>query len=70
MTARRRLLRPPRPFAEPQRNQRRMKLEANLASERGSLSRWMVRLKRAFHAMEKLQRRIARLERQLRSSSS
>ena len=28
-------------------------------------SRWMSRLKRAFHAMEKLQTKIARLERQV-----
>ena len=36
-----------------------------LANERSSLSRWMARLKRAFHSVEKLQQRIARLERQI-----
>ena len=34
-----------------------------LAAERQSLDRWMSRLKRAFHAVEKQQTKIARLER-------
>lgn len=40
----------------------RMKLER----EQETLSRWMTRLKRAFHSFEKYQQRAARLERQIR----
>lgn len=63
-TPRRRLIRPPRsshshPAAQLQ------KLHAKLAKERLDLSRWMTRLKRAFHAVEKHQQRISRLEKQI-----
>ncbi|MFO1007273.1 MAG: hypothetical protein U0929_15035 [Planctomycetaceae bacterium] len=34
-----------------------------LATEKQSLDRWMSRLKRAFHAVEKQQTKVARLER-------
>ena len=34
-----------------------------LAAEKQSLDRWMTRLKRAFHAVEKQQTKVARLER-------
>lgn len=37
-----------------------------LAEEQRALSRWMARLKRAFHSLEKHQLRVARLERQIR----
>jgi hypothetical protein len=40
-------------------------LRARLTAERTALARWMGRLKRAFHTVGKVQRRIARLERQL-----
>jgi hypothetical protein len=38
-----------------------------LHKEQQSLGRWMSRLKRAFHAVEKQQRRVTRLERQIAS---
>ena len=38
---------------------------ARLERERASLARWMTRLRRAFNAVEKQQRRIRYLERQL-----
>ncbi len=37
----------------------------DLTKEQEALSRWMTRLKRAFHKVEKLQQRVARMERQL-----
>jgi hypothetical protein len=40
---------------------RRSKLEA----EQECLTRWMSRLKRAFHAVEKQQQKVARLEREI-----
>lgn len=39
---------------------------ARLAVEQQALSRWMTKLKRAFHSLEKHQQRVARLERQIR----
>jgi len=41
-----------------------------LASERAALARWLTRLKRAFHAVEKQQARISRIERRLNQSQS
>ena len=41
------------------------KRQQQLTKERAALRRWMTKLKRAFHVMEKQQRRIASLERQL-----
>ena len=38
-----------------------------LVQDRTALARWMSRLKRAFHVVEKLQQRVARLDRQLAS---
>jgi hypothetical protein len=63
---RRRLLRPPSPPSENGRRHqllatRRTKLEA----EQQSLARWMSRLKRAFHAVERLQLRVTRMEREI-----
>jgi len=43
------------------------KARARLTQARNALARWMTRLKRAFHAMDKQQRAIARLERQIRT---
>ncbi len=37
-----------------------------LAEEQQTLTRWMAKLKRAFHSLEKHQQRVARLERQIR----
>lgn len=48
-----------------QRQRRDTRLRSRLEQERVSHSRWMARLKRAFHAVEKSMTRIARLERQL-----
>jgi hypothetical protein len=63
---RRRILRPSRAIADdgPRHTQllaRRSRLEA----EQQSLGRWMSRLKRAFHAVEKQQQKVARLEREI-----
>jgi hypothetical protein len=64
-TPRRRLVRPATVTAEtPRERQRRgFVLRSRLARTREGLGRWMSRLKRAFHSMEKLQSRFARLER-------
>ena len=64
---RRRLIRPATiPVqANPQQQRKVQQLRERLAKERPSLARWQTRLKRAFNAVEKAQKRIARLERQL-----
>jgi hypothetical protein len=41
-----------------------------LAADQQSIGRWMARLKRAFHAIEKLQRRVCRTERLLAKRSA
>jgi hypothetical protein len=46
---------------------RHQQLRTRLALEQAGLTRWMARLKRAFHAVERHQERVARLERQLDS---
>ena len=66
-TPRRRLVRPP--VVSSPANQRDpgkvQKLRERLAHERAALARWQTRLKRAFNAVEKAQKRIARVERQI-----
>ncbi len=62
-TPRRRLIRPHQPPTEPDRQIQ--KLRSKVEAERNTLKRWMTRLKRAFHAVEKIQRRIIRIERQI-----
>ena len=63
---RRRLVRPKAPPPpDPQRQRRARRLREGLERERAALARWMARLKRAFHATEKSQRRIACIERRL-----
>ena len=42
-------------------------LRSKLELEQEALSRWMTRLKRAFHSFEKFQQRTARLEKQIRT---
>ena len=66
-TPRRRLVRPtPAPPAIDRQRQRRLqRLRDRLAREGEGLTRWMSRVKRAFHAIERLQASIARAERQL-----
>jgi predicted nucleic acid-binding Zn-ribbon protein len=66
-TPRRRLVRP-KPAAVPDEaaRQRRLKqLQQRLQTEQVTLARWMRRLKRAFHAVESGQRKIARMQGQL-----
>ncbi len=48
-----------------QRQRKVQKLRERLERERATLARWQTRLKRAFNAVEKAQKRIGRLERQL-----
>ena len=63
---RRRLIRPaPVPAATPERPRQIQKLRERLEKERTALARWQSKLKRAFNATEKCQRKIARIERQL-----
>lgn len=65
-TPRRRLIRVATPTAtRPQPDPRLAKLRARLEAERTALGRWMTRLKRAFHTVERCQARIARLEKTL-----
>ena len=54
------------PTAAEARHQARLqKKHDQLAKEQAARKRWMTKLKRAFHTVEKQQQRIARLERQL-----
>ena len=64
---RRRLIRPaPIPVVpNPQRQRQGQKMRERLEHERMALARWQTRLKRAFNAVEKCQRKIARLERNI-----
>jgi len=66
-TPRRRIVRPAAaaPIPDVQHQRRLQKLRSRLDGERAALGRWMARLKRAFHAVEKTQQRVARLERQV-----
>ena len=48
-----------------ERRRRAQELHARLEQEQAGLARWMTRLKRAFRAVEKHYRCIARLRRQL-----
>ena len=65
-TTRRRVLRPaPAAAPEAREQQRLVRARAQLATERAALTRWMQRLRRAFHAVEKHQSRVSRLERRL-----
>jgi hypothetical protein len=67
-TPRRRILRFPgnsQPTPARRRQPSALKVRASLEADRAALARWMTRLRRAFHAVEKLQQRITRNERQL-----
>jgi hypothetical protein len=66
-TPRRRLVRPAvvGTTSTQQRQRLAQQLRGRLSQDRTALNRWMIRLKRAFHSMEKLQVRIARIERQI-----
>jgi len=64
---RRRVIRAARePIPDPLQAQRHaQKLRERLQSELNSLARWQPKLKRAFNTVQKCQRRIVRIERQL-----
>jgi len=53
------------PLPNPQRQQQVQRLRSRLDKERTSLARWMSRLKRSFHAVEKGQLRVSNLERRI-----
>jgi hypothetical protein len=57
----------PHPDPARQRKQRLQALRSKLHSERIAWKRWMSRLTRAFHTIEKLTKRIDRLERAIRT---
>jgi hypothetical protein len=65
-TVRRRVLRPPA-SATTSVSRRLPALRTKLEREQEALMRWMTRLKRSFHSLEKHQLRTARLERQIRT---
>ena len=68
MTApRRRILRPESAPSPVRTHVQWQALRQKLDRERTALARWMSRLKRAFHAMEKQQQTVARLERRIAS---
>jgi hypothetical protein len=63
---RRRILRPGRAVAEDgPRQTKLLARRSRLETEQQTLSRWMSRLKRAFHAVEKQQQKVTRLEREI-----
>lgn len=63
---RRRVLRPPRNATDQARRQRNLSARrAQLEKDQQCLARWMTKLRRAFHAVEKQQRKVARLEREI-----
>lgn len=65
-TPRRRLVRSASSISSPHPPDPRLpKLRSRLEEERNALARWMRRLRRAFHAVEKQQLLVARLEKQI-----
>jgi hypothetical protein len=48
-----------------QRQRQLDKLRSRLEGERATLARWMSRLRRSFHAVEKSQRKVTQLERSI-----
>lgn len=65
-TPRRRIFRPTIiPASELQRQRQLQKIRSRLELERAALARWMTRLRRAFHAVERRQRTIIRLEKSI-----
>jgi hypothetical protein len=66
-TARRRIIRPNAEPPPPDRNQQRrlQKLRTRLQTEQAALDRWWKRLRRALNAVEKHQRMVKSLERQI-----
>lgn len=64
-TPRRRIIRPV--AGPPPVTHRVVKLRTRLEREQRLLAGWMVRLKRSFTSFDKYQRRVARLEREIRT---
>jgi hypothetical protein len=62
-TPRRRIVRPDPAPSRRDHERSLQRLRSRLEKERAALARWMPRLKRAFHAVERAQVQIARLER-------
>jgi len=63
-TPRRRLIRSPStpPLNDSTRYRQLQRLRAKLEREKDALGRWMVKLRRDFHSVEKIQLRVRRLE--------
>ncbi len=53
------------PEPDPRQAERLRRLRERLAGEQAALARWMTRLRRAFHAVEKRIAAIARAEREI-----
>lgn len=70
--ARRRLIRPQVTSSSPNPNRQRLiqKLTARKEQERLTLARWQKKLKRAFNAVSRLQKSLARIERQLTTTEN
>ncbi|MGE3805246.1 MAG: hypothetical protein AB7K24_11290 [Gemmataceae bacterium] len=67
---RRNILRPPRPtVADARQARRRQRLQVDLDRALAALARWQTRLRRAFNAVEKHQRQVARLNKQITAIS-
>ena len=64
---RRRIVRTPpaAPAPDPRRQERLRRLLDRLSREQAALDRWMSRLRRAFHALEKSQRAVGRLTKEI-----
>ena len=61
----RRIIRPVSPPVSPPTDRQAQKLRSRLEKERAMLARRVVKLKRAFHAFEKSQQTVVRLERKI-----
>ena len=59
------VLLPVEPAADPQRQPKIQRLRSRLDHERTTLARWQTKLKRAFNRVERCQKFITRIERQL-----
>jgi hypothetical protein len=56
---------PSAPASDPHRQERLRRLGDRLGHEQAALDRWMGRLRRSFHALEKQQRVVARLTKEI-----
>jgi hypothetical protein len=63
---RRRLIRSASPASNGQVQRKIQRLRIRLEHEQVALQRWMARMKRAFHVVEKQEKTVSRLRRQLR----